>query len=186
MKEITRIFFINISLLTIVGCQNPIEKTQRPEENLSVEQSEFSNDDIEVHVDFINSGKYIKGGPGDEYVDVYNLVASVKNISSDTIFIEAWSCSKEAQFVVDDTLNYAIHSYMMCYCNFPTIETILPDSSYEAPIMVKFDPTSDKTPFRIGFIHKRSDALYSKNLLLELGVKWSNKINPQLDTHNTK
>ena len=173
-------------MLTLVGCQNPIEKTQRQEKNLSVNQSEFSNDDIEVRLDYINSGKYVKGGPGGEYVDVYNLIANVNNISSDTVFIAAWSCSKEAQFLVDDTLNYSIHSYMNCYKNGPTIKTILPDSSYTVPIMVRFDPKSKKTPFRIGLIHNRYDKMPPANKYIELGVKWSDSITPKIDTHNSK
>ncbi len=186
MKKLTHIFFGIILFSAIMGCGNSIEDTQTELENPSAEHDKISVNDIEISVDYINTGTYLKGGPGDEKVNVYNLITHVKNISRDTVFISAWSCSKEYQFVVDDTLNYSIHSYMNCYKNGPTIVTILPDSSYDAPIMVKFAADSKKKPFRIGLIHNRYDKLPPKNKFIELGIKWSNKITPENDTHNIK
>lgn len=174
MKNYTHICFGIIPLMTIISCQNSINKVEN--QKSPERMNEISLDDVKVTADFINSGTYRKGGPGDKYVNVHNLVVDVKNISTDTIFVAAWSCSKEAQFTIDDTSNYSIHSYMMCYSNFPTFEIIPPDSSYIVPIMVSYNPTSGKSPFRIGFIHSRTNQLSSEIKMIELGVNWSDQI----------
>lgn len=179
MKKFTRIFFCKGLIITLFGCSSSIENSQHDIENTAVEQKEISLEDITVLVEYVDSGTYHKGGPGGELVHVHNLIARVKNVTKDTIFLSAWSCSKEDQFVVDDTVNYTIHPFMNCYSNHPTIETVLPDSSYLAPIMIKFDPKSKKSSFRIGFIHNRSpNSRYLKDKLVELGVSWSNELTP--------
>lgn len=112
--------FVNLTFLIFVvfGCVQCSTKENR---------STKLKSDVNLWIEYIDSSKYSLPGQDDISVNIYNLMAHVKNVSEDTIFVASWSCSSEAQFRIDDTLNFSNIAFQTCYSNFPTIETIVPN-----------------------------------------------------------
>lgn len=133
--------------------------------------------DVNLWIEYVDSSKYSLPGQDDISVNIYNLMAHVKNVSEDTIFVSSWSCSTEAQFRIDDTLNFSIIAFQTCYSNFPTIETIAPNESYKVRLKIKYKPRKDQFPFLIGFILNQHMKFLNFDAIKCQRIVWSKQIN---------